>query len=143
MKKILIIISVLIFSTTAYADSLNNNDKKRLNGLNKWLFENEHYELVEKDESEVCKAEPKYSNLWYYNKCDKPQYKNNLKIKFYGGWIPEKASGVNYDTLLFQLYNWTYSPFRDKLIAKKYDLIICEVNLCRLSLPQCYLVSNY
>jgi len=122
MKKILIIISVLIFSTTAYADSLNNNDKKRLNGLNKWLFENEHYELVEKAESEVCKAEPKYSNLWYYNKCDKPQYNNNLKIKFYGGWIPEKASGVNYDTLLFQLYNWTYSPFRDKLIAKKYEV---------------------
>ena len=106
----------------AYANSLNNNDKKRLNGLNKWLFENEHYELVEKAESEVCKAEPKYSNLWYYNKCDKPQYKNNLKIKFYGGWIPEKASGVNYDTLLFQLYNWTYSPFRDKLIAKKYEV---------------------
>ena len=122
MKKIIIIISVLIFSTTAYADSLNNNDKKRLNGFNKWLFENEHYELVEKAESEVCKAEPKYSNLWYYNKCDKPQYKNNLKIKFYGGWIPEKASGVNYDTLLFQLYNWTYSPFRDKLIAKKYEV---------------------
>ena len=122
MKKILIIISVLIFSTTAYADSLNNNDKKRLNGLNKWLFENEHYELVEKAESEVCKQQPKYSNLWYYNKCDKPQYKNNLKIKFYGGWIPEKASGVNYDTLLFQLYNWTYSPFRDKLIAKKYEV---------------------
>ena len=122
MKKIIIIISVLIFSTTAYADSLNNNDKKRLNGFNKWLFENEHYELVEKAESEVCKAEPKYSNLWYYNKCDKPQYKNNLRIKFYGGWIPEKASGVNYDTLLFQLYNWTYSPFRDKLIAKKYEV---------------------
>tara|TARA_Y100001958_G_scaffold91124_1_gene62120 strand:+ start:135 stop:1529 length:1395 start_codon:yes stop_codon:yes gene_type:complete len=122
MKKILIIISVLIFSTTAYADSLNNNDKKRLAGLNKWLFENEHYELVEKAESEVCKQQPKYSNLWYYNKCDKPQFKNNLKIKFYGGWIPEKATGVNYDTLLFQLYNWTYSPFRDKPIAKKYEV---------------------
>ena len=75
-----------------------------------------------KAESEVCKQQPKYSNLWYYNKCDKPQFKNNLKIKFYGGWIPEKATGVNYDTLLFQLYNWTYSPFRDKPIAKKYEV---------------------
>jgi hypothetical protein len=101
---------------------LNSGDKKRLNGLNKWLFENEHYEYVEKVESEVCKQQPKYSNLWYYNKCDKTQYKNNLKIKFFGGWIPEKASGINYDTLLFQLYNWTYSPFRDKLIAKKYEV---------------------
>ena len=124
MKKILLIFLIFIFQTNIAltANSLSNSDKKRLNGLNKWLFENEHFKLVEKDESEVCKAEPKYSNLWYYNKCDKPQYKNNLKIKFYGGWIPEKASGVNYDTLLFQLYNWTYSPFRDKLIAKKYEV---------------------
>ena len=122
MKKFLIIFLILTFSSNAYANNLNSGDKKRLNGLNKWLFENEHYEYVEKVESEVCKQQPKYSNLWYYNKCDKPQYKNNLKIKFYGGWIPEKASGVNYDTLLFQLYNWTYSPFRDKLIAKKYEV---------------------
>ncbi len=122
MKKFFLIILLLFFSTTVYANNLNNNDRKRLNGLNKWLFENGHSEYVEKAESEVCKAEPKYSNLWYYNKCDKPQYKNNLKIKFYGGWIPEKATGINYDTLLFQLYNWTYSPFRDKLIAKKYEV---------------------
>ena len=122
MKKFLIIFLILTFSSNAYANNLNNSDKKRLDGLNKWLFENEHYEYVEKVESEVCKQQPKYSNLWYYNKCDKTQYKNNLKIKFFGGWIPEKASGINYDTLLFQLYNWTYSPFRDKLIAKKYEV---------------------
>ena len=76
MKKFLIIFLILTFSSNTYANSLNNNDKKRLHGLNKWLFENEHYELVEKAESEVCKQQPKYSNLWYYNKCDKPQYKN-------------------------------------------------------------------
>jgi len=122
MKKFLIIFLILTFSSNAYANNLNSGDKKRLNGLNKWLFENEHYEYVEKVESEVCKQQPKYSNLWYYNKCDKTQYKNNLKIKFFGGWIAEKASGINYDTLLFQLYNWTYSPFRDKLIAKKYEV---------------------
>jgi hypothetical protein len=122
MKKFFIIFLILTFSSNAYANNLNSGDKKRLNGLNKWLFENEHYEYVEKVESEVCKQQPKYSNLWYYNKCDKTQYKNNLKIKFFGGWIPEKASGINYDTLLFQLYNWTYSPFRDKLIAKKYEV---------------------
>ena len=123
MKKIFTIIFFSIFfSTNSSANNLNDQDRKRLDGLNKWLFENEHYELVEKAESEVCKQQPKYSNLWYYNKCDKPQFKNNLKIKFYGGWIPEKATGVNYDTLLFQLYNWTYSPFRDKPIAKKYEV---------------------
>ena len=122
MKKFFIFFLILTFSSNAYANNLNSSDKKRLNGLNKWLFENEHYEYVEKVESEVCKQQPKYSNLWYYNKCDKTLYKNNLKIKFFGGWIPEKASGINYDTLLFQLYNWTYSPFRDKLIAKKYEV---------------------
>ena len=122
MKKFLIIFLILTFSSNAYANNLNSGDKKRLNGLNKWLFENEHYEYVEKVESEVCKQQPKYSNLWYYNKCDKTQYKNNLKIKFFGGWIPEKASGINYDTLLFQLYNWTYSPFRDKPIVDVYEV---------------------
>ena len=56
MKKILVLISVLIFSTTAYANN-------RLDGFNKWLFENGHTEYVEKGESEVCKDEPKYSNF--------------------------------------------------------------------------------
>ena len=116
MKKILAYLSLILFiSGNSYADN-------RLDGFNKWLFENGHSEYVKKVESEVCKQQPKYSNLWYYNKCDKTLYKNNLKIKFFGGWIPEKASGINYDTLLFQLYNWTYSPFRDKLIAKKYEV---------------------
>ena len=76
MKKILVLISVLIFSTTAYANN-------RLDGFNKWLFENGYSEYVKKVESAVCKAEPRYSNMWYYNKCDQPQYENNLKIKFY------------------------------------------------------------
>ena len=49
MEKILIIISILIFSTSAYANN-------RLDGFNKWLFENGHTEYVEKGESEVCKA---------------------------------------------------------------------------------------
>ena len=123
MKKIFTIIFFSIFfSTNSSANNLNDQDRKRLDGLNKWLFENEHYELVEKAESEVCKQQPKYSNLWYYNKCDKPQYKNNLKIKFYGGWIPEESEKPSFGTYLFQLYNWTYSPFRDKPIVDVYEV---------------------
>ena len=49
MKKILTIISILIFSTSAYANN-------RLNGFNKWLFENGHTEYVEKGESVFQKS---------------------------------------------------------------------------------------
>ena len=89
----------LLLSGNAYANN-------RLDGFNKWLFENGHTEYIEKVEREVCKAEPKYSNLWYYNNCDKPKYKNSLKIKFYDGWIPEKNVKPNYDTLLYELYRF-------------------------------------
>ena len=117
MKKILIIISILIFSTSAYANN-------RLDGFNKWLFENGHTEYVEKGESEVCKAEPKYSNLWYYNKCDQAKYKNNLKIKFYDNtsWLPEETEKPNFDTLFFELYKYTYSPYRDKPTVHVYEV---------------------
>ncbi len=127
MKKFFIITFILIFSSTNYANSLSNVNKKRLHGFNKWLHENGHHELVKEAQSEVCKSEPKYSNLWYYNKCDQPQYKNNLKIKFYD-FKGKKSTAIpnnekpNYDTLLFQLYNWTYSPFRDKPIPNKYEI---------------------
>tara|TARA_B100000287_G_scaffold400477_1_gene419736 strand:- start:245 stop:1627 length:1383 start_codon:yes stop_codon:yes gene_type:complete len=117
MKKILALISILIFSTTAYANN-------RLDGFNKWLFENGYNEYVKKIESAVCKAEPKYSNMWYYNKCDQPQYENNLKIKFYedSSWLPEETEKPNFDTLLFELYKYTYSPYRDRPIVDVYEV---------------------
>ena len=115
MKKFLIIFLILIFSTTAYANN-------RLDGFNKWLFENGYSEYVKKVESAVCKTEPKYSNLWYYNKCDQPKYENNLKIKFYDSWLPEETEKPNYGTLLFELYKYTYSPYRDKPMADVYEV---------------------
>ena len=115
MKKFLIIFLILIFSTTAYANN-------RLDGFNKWLFENGYSEYVKKVESAVCKTEPKYSNLWYYNKCDQPKYENNLKIKFYDSWLPEETERPNFGTLLFELYKYTYSPYRDKPMADVYEV---------------------
>ena len=89
MKKILTIISILIFSTSAYANN-------RLNGFNKWLFENGHTEYVEKGESELCKDEPIGSVVWYYNNCDQAKYKNNLKIKFYmDGYLKKQRSLIS------------------------------------------------
>ena len=115
MKKFLLVAFILIFSTSAHANN-------RLDGFNKWLFENGHTEYVEKGESEVCKAEPKYSNLWYYNKCDQVKYKNNLKIKFYNGWLPEEIEKPNFGTLLFELYKFTYSPYKDKPMVDVYEV---------------------
>ena len=88
MKKILgIVVLGLLLSGNAYADN-------KFDGFNKWLFENGHSEFVKKEESKVCKEEPKYSHLWYYNKCDQAKYKNNLKIKFYDGWFLKKQRSL-------------------------------------------------
>ena len=115
MKKFLLVAFILIFSTSAHANN-------RLDGFNKWLFENGHTEYVEKGESEVCKAEPKYINVWYYNNCDQAKYKNNLKIKFYNGWLPEETEKPNFGNLLFELYKFTYSPYRDKPMVDVYEV---------------------
>ena len=60
--------------------------------------------------------------MWYYNKCDQPEYKNNLKIKFYDGWLPEETVKPNFGTLLYELYKFTYSPYRDKPRADVYEV---------------------
>jgi hypothetical protein len=116
MRKGLVFLTLSLFIFgNSYADN-------RFDGFNKWLFKNGHSEFVTKEESKVCKAEPKYSHLWYYNKCDKPKYKNNLKIKFYDGWLPEETVKPNFGTLLFELYKFTYSPYRDKPTVDVYEV---------------------
>ena len=66
----------LLLSGNAYSNN-------KLNSFNQWMYDNGHHEFETKAESEICKSEPKYSHLWYYNKCDEVQSKNILKIKFY------------------------------------------------------------
>ena len=135
MKKLLgIVVLGLLLSGNAYA---NANTNKRLNNFYKWLYDNGHYELVEKVETEKCKSFDKGDTNWYYNNCDQPGYKSNLDIKTYRGWIPEKNVKPNYDTLAYELYrfieeqvkkNQKYevdpSPnpyeFNSKLIEDKY-----------------------
>ncbi|MDC1152346.1 hypothetical protein OAS71_01835 [Candidatus Pelagibacter ubique] len=115
MKKILTIISILIFSTSAYANN-------RLNGFNKWLYDNGHYELVEKIEKEICKSLDKGDPKYNTNLCHLDFYKNNLNIKFYNGWLPEQTEKPNFGTLLFELYKFTYSPYRDKPMVDVYEV---------------------
>ena len=113
MKKIIIVIFSLVFlSGNAIANDMS------LAKFHEWLFENGHTEYVTKEESKVCKAEPKYSNLWYYNKCDQPQYQNNLKIKFYDGWIPEHNVKPNYGTLVYELFRFIERPFKVQRVQK-------------------------
>ena len=73
MNKILkIIVIYLLLSSNSFADN-HSIEPYRLNVFTKWLFDNGYHEYLEINETltkqaTVCKAEAKYSNLWYYNK---------------------------------------------------------------------------
>jgi len=101
MKKLLgIIVLGLLFSGNAYADDISI--------FNKWLLDNDNYELGKKVESEKCKSFDKGDINWYSNNCDQPSYKNNKKIKLYKSkWtLPEEAN-PNFETLLsIHSYIW-------------------------------------
>ena len=76
MKRILLIcVLSLLASSNIFAESF------KINKFNFWLYENGYHQYLNIKENPVCKEEPKYSNLWYYNKCDKFQGSNNLNIK--------------------------------------------------------------
>jgi hypothetical protein len=96
MKKILgIMVLGLLLSGNAYAN---------INSFNKWLYDNGHYELVEKIEKEICKSLDKGDPKYNTNLCHLDIYKSNLDIKIYNGWIPEENVKPNYDTLAYELY---------------------------------------
>ena len=79
MKKLLgILILGLFLSGNAFAD---RDIQKEIFHFNKWLYDNEHYELVEKIENEKCKSFDKGDTNWYYNNCDEFRGSNNLNIK--------------------------------------------------------------
>ncbi len=113
MKKIIIIFLFLFINTytvkaaedAAAGFESNTNFKNKVTEFNKWLHDNGHHDYVTEEVSEVCKAEAKYSNLWYYNKCDQFQGKNNLKIKFYKDrWQVHPHAEPNRDTLIYYLW---------------------------------------
>ena len=63
--------------------------------------------------------EPKYEpNEWFWLECHKPQFTNNLKIKFYDGWIPEKNVKPNYGTLVYELFRFIERPFTVQRVEK-------------------------
>ena len=120
MKKIIIIFLFLFINTytakaaedAAAGFESNTNFKNKVTEFNKWLHDNGHHDYVTEEVSEVCKAEAKYSNLWYYNKCDQFQGKNNLKIKFYKDrWQVRPNAEPNRDTLIYYLWKTINHPY--------------------------------
>ena len=130
MKKILII----IFSFVFLSGNVLANDKY-LNEFNKWLLDNGHTQYVNIEQKEGCKKliqkhglkvpkvglvdEPKVkTNEWFWLECDEFQATNNLKIKFYDGWIPEKNVKPNYGTLVYELFRFIERPFTVQRVEK-------------------------
>ncbi len=112
MKKILIILTFsLLVSSNLFAEI----ESSKLNKFNQWLSENGYHQYINLEQNPVCKEEPKYSQAWYLQNCDKFQGSNNLNIK-----IKNKAlsgtniayhSNPNRDSLIY--YLWKYS-YRDR-----------------------------
>ena len=107
MKKLIIIFLSLLLSFSVQAD------EERLKEFDKWLIKNKFSEFVDIEFAQIkekCKSITKYSNHWYYNKCDKDKkIVTNYKVNTYKGRseIPEDAKKPNYETLLY--YFWEYT----------------------------------
>ena len=121
MKKLLAIIVLgLVLNGNAYAD---------VRSFNKWLYDNGHYDLVEKVETEKCKSLDKddTSGNWQYYSCDKSFYKNKSEIYQYPSryWIPENnpKPKPNYITLVYEFfrYSWSSKPKVNKISIKKSE----------------------
>jgi Asp-tRNA(Asn)/Glu-tRNA(Gln) amidotransferase C subunit len=109
MKKTLLFLTLSLF---IFGNSYANN---RLDGFNKWLFENGHTGYFK--EVDICKEYKKYSKKWYESRCEAyPQGKKelitNLDIKFYESWIPEENVKPNYETLVYELFRFIVRPFK-------------------------------
>ena len=77
--------------------------------------QNGYHQYLSLEQNPLCKDEPKYSQAWYLQNCDKFQGSNNLNIK-----LANKAfsstnityhANPNRDTLIY--YLWKYS-YRDR-----------------------------
>ena len=103
MKKLFIILLTLFFSFSVQA---NENHLKQ---FDKWLAKHEFNQFVKFVQGQGegrCKSLVKYSNVWYYNKCDESKDTvANYEINTYNGRseIPEKGKKPNYETLLLSL----------------------------------------
>ena len=106
MKKILIFLILFLLNVSAQAD----RQEEQFEEFNKWLAKNEFTEFYKVEFLEppgICQDLVKFSNLWYYNDCDKQKkITPNYNVNTYKGRseIPEKVKKPNYETLLYYFY---------------------------------------
>ena len=141
MKKLILIIFSLVFlSSNVFA-----NDRTLIK-FNEWLLQNNFTEYLEINEHyEECRncslealprcweesGKPKkqcvidgdqglgdYGFKWE----EQSKYKNNLKIKFYDGWIPEKNVKPNYGTLVYEFFRYNKKAFTVKPTTEIYEV---------------------
>ena len=127
MKKILIILFLYLLNVSAQAD----RQEERLSKFNKWLAKNEFTEFYKVEFVEqpgVCQDLVKFSNLWYYNDCDKQKkIIPNHNVNTYNGnsEIPEKIQGkdvkANYETLLYYFWSYVHADDRNWASAPRYS----------------------
>ena len=126
IKKILIVI-FLILSTTAYADE----QEELFEEFNIWLAKNEfseYYKVGFAEPTGKCKELEKFSQHWYYNKCNKDKkIIGNYNVDTYNGRseIPERIKKPNYETLLYYYWNYTNGNWTNKA---KYSIIKASEN---------------
>ena len=135
MKKISIILILFLLNVSAKAD----RQEEQFEEFNKWLAKhefNEYYKVEFVEPPGICEDLVKFSNLWYYNKCDKgKKITFNYKVNTYKdrSEIPEEVKKPNYETLLYYFWkytngNWNNNPRYTDIKASqnpskfKYDL---------------------
>ncbi len=99
-----VFLGLLLASSNLFAENF------KLNKFNQWLSENGYHQYLSLEQNPLCKDEPKYSQDWYLQNCDKFQGSNNLNIKIknkeLSGTNIAYHSNPNRDTLIY--YLWKY-----------------------------------
>ena len=127
MKKILIILCFCLLNVSAQAD----RQEERFSKFNKWLVQNEfkdYYKLGFAEPTGKCKDLKKFSQLWYYNKCDKQRkIIPNYNVNTYNGnsEIPElinnKVVKPNHETLLYYFWSYVHADDRNWASAPRHS----------------------
>ena len=120
MRKYLLqifIISLLLLDNS-FAD-------KKIDGFNKWLFENGHNQYVQR--IDICNFYKKHSKEWFDHKCEnypkgRLMLKNNQKIKVYENrWTIPWDAKPKFGTLLYYYYKYNFSHFTNDPFTKQWD----------------------
>jgi CubicO group peptidase (beta-lactamase class C family) len=127
MRKILIILCFCLLNVSAQAD----RQEERFSKFNKWLVQNEfkdYYKLGFAEPTGKCKDLEKFSQLWYYNKCDKQRkIIPNYNVNTYNGnsEIPElinnKVVKPNHETLLYYFWSYVHADDRNWASAPRHS----------------------